>query len=214
MKNIITAVLAILTVACTSVDSGMSAMRPSCPEETSQKSLDYIYDLWSCGKRDEAEIITLEGARNNNEELAMVYLQIRASQNDLYSGLIFAIKGAEEGNIEMAKWVMRANQSHPSNTLTKSVNNWFYRYFKEADEHAYVALSEFLDYATLQAKSGNTSVAIYGLAFADARVGLFSQKESENISTKQAELKKVISAENINSVLAEAKAISHKLQDN
>lgn len=169
-------------------------------------------DLWACGKTELAEKIALEGALNGDQDLARIYIEIRASKYDLNSGIVFAIRGAEGGDIEMAKWVMRATQKYETKSLPPLINSWFYKHFKETDKHTYITLSEFLDYAISQAYKGDISSSIYGLAFADAKMGLLLPQERQKILARTSKLEGIISTKaDINEVLAKTRTLSSEL---
>lgn len=188
---------------------------PRCPDTTSinSNSPEQLMDLWTCGKTEIAEKIALEGALNGNQDLALIYIEIRASKHDLNSGMIFAIRGAENGDIEMAKWVMRATQKYETKSLPPLINSWFYKHFKETDKHTYITLSEFLDYAISQAYKGDVSSSIHGLAFADAKVGLLIPQERQKILARVSKIEEAISAKaDIDDILVKAKTLSSELQ--
>lgn len=108
---------------------------------------DFVLKLWECGKKNEAKRIAKSEAGIGNAEMADIYLQILASDDEDELGLAYALKYAEQGNEPASRWVLRIAIDQKINSLAPQISKFYSKIFESAPEYPYLYLEEYLVFA-------------------------------------------------------------------
>lgn len=147
--------------------------------------------LWSCNKKDQAIELAQHGAKSGSATEINRYLRVLAANNNPSPGLAYAIKGAESGDTESARWVMRISEIHNIESLDHKIGQWLLKPITDPNIYAYPILDEYIRYAISHSSKENYVPISYSLAFFSLSRPRLDEREIKNLSPLMEKLKKI-----------------------
>lgn len=160
---------AFLVYGCAPIEKSVNTSMPECPKVSDIFNSGYsqAQALWLCGDKSSAKKLGKKGAEAGDDQLTYFYLDILAEEGGEGFGLVYALKKAENGNLEGLQRVMRISNSYDLSSLENFIRKANWKYISSAATDKSWALMNYTEYAIARMAKGDSYSAAYVLAFVE-----------------------------------------------